>query len=443
MNKRIFWLLAIVICLGFAIWGLGFGLGGCSSTLQEATGSTTTTTSTAMSTTTTLALTWSGIKQFRDDIGDIFSIDNSDNIYTASMDTLTKLDPAGNRIWTKYFTGEVGDGAAIMDGSGNIYTTGGTDIGLDGNTNAGGSDFIISKYDKNGNKLWLKQFGTSADDSATGVAVDSTGNNIYVCGVTYGGLDGNTNLGSSDFFLMKLDSDGNKKWTKQFGTSSIDEANNMGIDSHNNIYIVGHVLLAGLDGNPVIGVMDAFLAKYDSDGNRIWTKQFGSTDFDIATNLAFDSNDNIYVAGHTFGALEGNSSNGGLDSYLAKFEPISGEAQWLKQYGTSGADRYGCLVVDSSGDIYVCGDTVPGQTGAIKTGGSSEATLTKTDPAGNILWSKQIGGDNSHNGDGTVVFDSKHYVFFCGNTDGILDGNTAAGSGGFFIIKYSPAGVMQ
>jgi len=61
-----------------------------------------------------------------------------------------------------------------------------------------------------GTKQWTKQLGTSSVDIGYGVTVDSSGN-IYVTGYTEGGLDGNTNSGNSDIFLIKFNSSGIKQ----------------------------------------------------------------------------------------------------------------------------------------------------------------------------------------------------------------------------------------
>ena len=86
---------------------------------------------------------------------------------------------------------------------------------------------------------WTKQLGSSSNDYATGVATDSSGN-IYVTGYTSGGLDGNTNAGGFDLFVVKYNSSGTKQWTKQLGTSSTDSAN--GIAFGNNTFLtVGYI----------------------------------------------------------------------------------------------------------------------------------------------------------------------------------------------------------
>ena len=105
-------------------------------------------------------------------------------------------------------TNDYANGVAT-DSSGNVYVTGGTKGGLDGNTSAGNTDLFVVKYNSSGTKQWTKQLGTSGIDSTNGVATDSSGN-VYVAGVTSGGLDG-TNAGSYDLFVVKYNSDGVKQ----------------------------------------------------------------------------------------------------------------------------------------------------------------------------------------------------------------------------------------
>ena len=100
----------------------------------------------------------------------------------------------------------------VTDSSGNVYVTGGTKGGLDGNTSAGNTDLFMLKYNSSGTKQWTKQLGSSGRDSANAIAIDSSGN-LYVTGMTFGGLDWNTNSGANDLFVVKYNSSGTKQWT--------------------------------------------------------------------------------------------------------------------------------------------------------------------------------------------------------------------------------------
>ena len=116
----------------------------------------------------------------------------------------------------------------------------------------------------NTSKQWTKLLGTSSDEDGNGVTVDSSGN-IYVTGRTGGALDSIANSGSSDIFLVKYDSTGEKQWTKLLGTSSDDYGFGVTVDSSDNIYVTGYTA-GGLDNNSNSGSLDIFLVKLNSDG---------------------------------------------------------------------------------------------------------------------------------------------------------------------------------
>jgi len=155
----------------------------------------------------------------------------------------------------------------------------------------------------------------ATNDYANGVATDSSGN-VYVTGDTYGGLDGNTNAGNNDLFVVKYNSSGTKQWTKQLGTSSTDLADGVATDSSGNVYVVGYTY-GGLDGNTNTGGSDLFVVKYNSSGTKQWTKQLGSSSRDYDYGVATDSSRNVYVAGDTYGGLD-NNINAGYNSSRTK-----------------------------------------------------------------------------------------------------------------------------
>ena len=166
-------------------------------------------------------------------------------------------------------------------------------------------------------KNWTQQLGTTASDYGYGVTVDSS-DNIYVTGYTAGGLDGNTNSGDNDIFLVKYNSSGVKQGTKQLGTSTDDLGYGVAVDSSDNIYLTGWTQ-GGLDGNTNAGGQDIFLVKYNSSGTKQWAQQLGSTSSEVGYGVTVDSSDNIYVTGTTYGGLDGNTNSGNFDIFLMKF----------------------------------------------------------------------------------------------------------------------------
>jgi uncharacterized delta-60 repeat protein len=325
-----------------------------------------------------------------------------------------------------------------VDSSDNIYLTGWTQGGLDGNTNAGGQDIFLVKYNSSGVKQGTQQLGTSTDDFGLGVTVDSS-NNIYVTGFTAGGLDGNTNSGSYDTFLVKYNSSGTKQWTQQLGTSSRDIVTRVTVDSSDNIFVTG-TTYGGLDGNTNSGEKDIFLVKYNSSGTKQWTQQLGTSADDFGYGVTVDSSDNIYLMGYTAGGLDWNTNSGENDTFLAKYNS-SGVKQWTQQLGTSASDVGYGVAVDSSDNIYLTGWTQGGLDGNTNAGGQ-DIFLVKYNSSGVKQWTQQLGSTSHEVGNGVTV-DSSDNIYVTGTTYGGLDGNTNSGNLDIFLVKFNSDGVKQ
>ena len=143
--------------------------------------------------------------------------------------------------------------------------------------------------------------------------------------------------GEYDLTVVAIDSSGNQTEVEQgasvveaaarpvqFGTDSSDSVSSVATDSSGNFYVSGYTG-GSSPGNSSAGFDDAFVAKYDTDGNQTWVKQFSSSSLDFAESVATDSS-NIYVGGVTYGTLPGNSSAGSSDAFFAKYDS-NGTAQ--------------------------------------------------------------------------------------------------------------------
>ena len=302
----------------------------------------------------------------------------------------------------------------------------------------GSSDDGSTSTDNTTTSLWTKQLGTSSSDGGSGVTTDSSGN-VYVTGYTLGGLDGNTNSGSYDMFLVKYNSSGTKQWTKQLGTSKGDYGRSVTTDSSDNIYLTGSTW-GGLDGNTNLADNDIFLVKYNSSGTRQWTKQLGTTYTDYGLGVITDSSGNIYVTGEIGAELDGNTYLGDFDIFLVKYNS-SGTKQWTKQLGTSSSDSGNGVTTDSSGNIYVTGSTGGGLDGNTNSG-NYDIFLLKYNSSGTKQWTKQLGTSSGDYGN-DITTDSSGNIYVTGYTNGGLDGNTNSGSYDIFIVKYNSSGIKQ
>lgn len=409
---------------------------------------------------TTTLVAWSGTKQWgtpsMDDSSGV-AVDSGGNVFVCGFTNgnldgntnagsydafLTQFISSGIKQWTKLL-GSLSDDRAwgvAVDNQGNIYFTGDTSGNLDGQNSAGGTDIFLAKYDSSGTKQWTRVWGTASDDHGSSVAVD-VNKNIYVTGNTSGNLDGQTNLSSSSIFITKFDSSGNKLWTKLEGPAIVFSPSQIVIDNNSNIYVAGKTY-SDLDGYTLQGNGDIFLMKFDASGNKQWTSVWGKTSFsDYFYGMTMDSGGNIYVAGSSLGNFDGYANVGGEDIFITKFDS-SGNKQWTKFWGTSTTDYpSGGVAVDSNGNIYVAGVTYGNLDGNTNTG-NADIFLTKFDSAGNWQWTRLL-GCNSYNHPDGIATDRNSNIFIAGHTMGNLDGNINAGQDDVFLVKYDSNGVKQ
>ncbi len=335
----------------------------------------------------------------------------------------------------------ISDGVAT-DPSGNVYVAGGTTGSLAG-PNAGSRDAFVIKYDSNGNQVWSRQFGTSSFDTATSVATDKQ-DNVYLSGSTEGDLGGPKQGSSSDAWVAKYDSNGNRVWIQQFGTDIINGANHSAVDKDGNVYLSGTTVKADESGG-IVGKDDYWVTKYDTNGNRQWFTEFGSTvnpnyglNFSEAYSLALDQNANVYTTGWTLGDLGG--VNAGLyDVWIAK-QDTNGNREWIKQFGSTDYEWSWGVDTDSKNNVYATGWTL-GNLGGVSTG-SYDAWLTKYDTNGNQQWIKQFGTNGDTRGDTEATglkVDSHDNIFLTGFTNGNLAG-TNTESFDAWVAEYDSKG---
>jgi len=357
--------------------------------------------------------------------------------------------------------------SVAIDSTGNVFVVGYTTGGLDGNTLSGKTNFFITKYDKLGTKQWTTQVGTaitppSRDTYAYGVAVDLSGN-VYVTGYTNGNLDGTHDTISAtanDYFIAKYHDNGataSKQWVLQASSSSSTNAthgNSVAVDSTGNVYVAG-TTNDNLDNKPIHSNIsnDFFITKYDTNEKFQWVVQVdASQQPTYGKGIAVDSSGNVYVAGTTYGSLDGTHSNLSGDLFVTKYNK-EGTFQWLEQLDVpTRSNVANSVAVDLSGNVYVTGYTNGNLDGKHAMITASEldffvvkyyddGTSTPSAPQWAVQTTTNLGGGQTQGN--SVAVDSAGNVYVAGTTNGNLDGNHAMidpSENDFFIAKYHDDG---
>ncbi|MGD9125783.1 MAG: SBBP repeat-containing protein [Planctomycetia bacterium] len=342
---------------------------------------------------------------------------------------LSKYNATGTCLWTQQLGSTESDQAygLVLDGAGHVYIAGHTEGDLGGTTSNDHDNVFISMYDTDGNYCWTKQSETYYDDTVTGLAIDGSGN-LYVTG--YRGVS----LLDYDAFLKKYDSTGNPIWTQSWGYPGtlghfrIDAAMDVAIDHSNNVYITG--VTQGSDDNSG----DFFLIKYDDDGNLLWEKEAGTSSSDAGTGLTIDSSNNVYITGATAGNLS--AINEGENDAIARKYNSNGQLLWAKQWGTEGIDTGLGVTVDNAGNLYIAGTTDSDLAGT-NPSDNNDVFIRKYDNTGNLAWTEQIGVAGKDECWGLTV-DNLGNLYFSGYTSGDLAGpGTHVGDQDLFLAKIT------
>ncbi len=406
---------------------------------------------------------------FRDTVDFDPGMDTFDMIAKGESDIfISKLDAQGSLMWARQSGGvKLDEGKAICtDVNGYVYITGiftGTasfdTINL---TSNGSTDIFVSKYDTDGNFIWVKQIGGSGEDISASIDSDVNGN-VFITGHFKNIVDFDPDpskvfnlisAGQEDAFILKLDSSGQFCWATQIGGTSFDRGRSIKVHDNGNVYTTGSFLYTinvypGLCSLTSIASYDSYILQLDNNsGNCIWAKQIGGTGNQISRSIAVDSIGNVYTIGEfqystDFGGCNENTG-GNFYIFILKHD-VYGNCEWLNVAGTPTLIDFGkSIVVDLKGNVYIFGDfrsTAYFGSFTLTSNGDSDVFLSKLDSDGNFLWAMQMGGSNIDSGS-EIKVDANGSIYATGffrdtadfDPNGIYN-MTSAGEQDMFVTK--------
>ena len=274
--------------------------------------------------------------------------------------------------------------------------------------------------------VWAKNQSGTFDDYNTGITNDPFGN-IYISGYFQGTPDFDpgaatytlTSNGGYDFFVSKLDPNGNFIWAKSVGGYSQDFGFNVTLDGLGNVLVCGY-FQDTVDFDPGVGTYtlasngsdDFFVLKLDALGNFLWAVSAGGPGKDWGYSLTTDALNNVYLVGNFVFTVDFDpgpgsysiSSNGMDDAFILKLNSL-GNFIWAKQIGGSGGDFATAITFNNSGNIVMTGSfngTVDFDPGPLPytflSAGLTDLFVLTLDLAGNFVWAKQVGSSNQDEG---------------------------------------------
>jgi uncharacterized delta-60 repeat protein len=333
-------------------------------------------------------------------------LDRSGNIYVTGQSTgsgsgkdyvTIKYHPNGDTAWVRIYDGPSSGNdvatAIAVDDSNYVYVTGNSD------STGTGLDYVTLKYNPNGDIDWISRYNGpgNGDEYPSDIAVDSSGN-VYVTGYSAGSGT------SGDYATIKYLPNGDTAWVRRYNGpgNANDRAWDIAIDGSGNIYVTGQSSGSG-------SLDDYATIKYYPDGDTAWVRRYNSpkNGNDQAWHIIVDGSGNVYVTGNS------DSIGTGLDYVTIKYNP-NGDTAWVRRYNGPGNvdDRAWAIGVDGSGNVYVTG----------KSGGSGSlddyATI-KYYPNGDTAWVTRYNGPgNGYDQAFSLALDSSGNVYVTGESQG-------------------------
>ena len=342
---------------------------------------------------------------------------------------------------------EMEDGSGITavaaGPEGSVYAAGWTTAALAAGAGRGGRDAFVRRYSAAGDVLWTRQFGASGDDNAEDLAVDPAGN-VYVA-ARVDGPTGSDPGGGRDGLVAGFSADGAELWSLRIGTDAVDWADAVAVGAGGDVFASGSTNGA-FPGQRNRGSTDNFLARIGPGGELAWVVQFGSEEGMGATSLAA-SGPRLYMAGSTLGPLSaspaGDEHAGSADLYLRAYDGDGGEL-WTWTFGSNHADSALGLSADADGGVVVVGTTravLPNPVVGIgsRAGGFLDAFAIGLSAGGEIEWVSQF-GTRDWDVASSVSRGGDGTLYVAGRTKGAFPGHRARGDFDVFVRAMEDGG---
>ncbi len=297
---------------------------------------------------------------------------------------MIRLNSNRDTVWTRVMGGANYDGAsrAIATADGGFAIAAYTDNAI------GYGDWWIIKLKSNGDTAWTKSIGSTYDDYAEDIVATADGGFVVVGGYS-------TSVHNEDVMVVKFNNNGDIAWQKTYGGSSYDRADAV------TVYPDGSMMIAAStssnnsgDVGATHGYMDYWILKLNANGDKVWAKAYGGSQYDTPFELANTADGGAIITGSSSSSQSGDvtgANHGKADLWVVKVN-ANGDMEWNTLLGGTGTEE-DCVVkaTPDGGYLIACDtDSKDGDVGA--TQGSNDLWVLKLNTSGKILWSKTFGG---------------------------------------------------
>jgi len=356
---------------------------------------------------------------------------------------VVKLDRCGTIQWERVWGGtgyesardieQTADGGFIVLGE-----TNSTDGGVAGGY-GGTKDIWLLKLDAGGNLQWQKRYGGSGLDIGNHIQIMSDDSYLIAASSSSndGDIRGNHGTGGyTDGVIMKISPAGTLIWSKCFGGSKNEELLDFEI-INGRIYLSGYANSTDGDIPPSQKNYDVWLLAIDQNGNKIYSKVYGGSQNDVAYAMTRANDGSLTLAGYTTSNDGDVSGARGSQDYWVINISANGTLNWQRVLGGTDADYANTIFTDSDGGFMVGGISYSSNGDIMNALGEGDYWIVKLDAAGNRVWQQNIGGGGNDHLRFAIHNPALKEYYLAGDSDSD-DGDftTSLGETDFGIIKF-------
>ncbi len=369
--------------------------------------------------------------------------------------SISKTDTKGELVWSKTFGGTLNEymTSIVNTNDGGFIVLGYTESN-DGDIVKSNSmiDIWLSKYNSSGNLVWSKTIGGSNNDYGTSI-IPTTDGNFVISGYTASN-DGDVpnNIGMHDFYVCKINNNGDVLWSKNYGFMSHDHAHKIIQTKDGGFFVGGYADYSGIQGTPgdgnhgeghtlkgynssaKHGVGEYLGIRLDANGNFMWYRYFGGTQNDRINDIVESNDGGFVLVGYSESVdFDITNNKGSYDYWILKLDS-SGHLHWKKNYGGSGIDQAMGVSKTDNNSYMIVGRSNSTDGDITKNIGNFDAWVIHINDHGQLLWEKSF-GSTEFDAANTIKKLKDGSFGIVGSTRGMINGNSNKGENDYWIFE--------
>jgi len=379
----------------------------------------------------------------------LFSCGNDDdNVTTPDSSFL------GEKVWVKTFGGSSEEEAtAIINANDGGYMVLGSTKSSDGDVTGKTSndlDYWLLKIDEDGNKIWDKTYGGSEQDKAHSIVSTSDGGYIISGFTASSDGDVSENAGFHDYWIVKINNNGDIQWEKSFGFIGQDQAFKVIETKEGGYFAIGYLDVGASNGegndlidpnnstkNTLHSLGDYWAIKMDANGNKVWRRYFGGSHVDQGKDVIQTDDGGFMLIGISESSdFDITNAHGANDFWALKID-ANGNKVWENSFGGSESEFAYQITSTKDGNFIVVGDSRSSDFDISTPYGNSDVWAVKFNSSnGNIIWENSYGGSQFDSARGIIQLENGNFAI-SGNSrsnDNHITNNYGANDAWIIII---------